>query len=1039
MDLDPEGLLAARLIERAGPEGLIHLARSEGRAARLAEAARALGAGVEVLHLPGWDTPPYDRLGPSPALLGARMAALEAMRRPAAGPRLLILSPAAALQRLPAEVPPPLLLRPGDAVETAALEALGYSADDLVDSPGEFALRAAVLDVFPALPNALPQRLELEEGRIVAIRRFHPDTQRSEAEEGFLCLPPAREDTGGELVSPFELWPEAVLLAEPEVAEQAADFWREAEDGFRLRLAAGLEEGEESPREPGALFLDPAAWKSVLGRATPLPRPEEEAEPLSFLGAEDPEAALADAVAAALDAGVRVALAGAGARATRLARLLRARFGTLTEVEGWLALREAEPGTLHWLRRPLRSSFAADGTLVAAAAEILPPPSGAREARLPVEEAPLAPGDLVIHEEHGMARLLGIEPVEGMDCLRLEFHGGATRLVPAEELDRIWRYGAESRGVSLDRLGGDAWAKRRAEAEASLAETARGLVAALRAREGQSAPAWVPPRRPYARFCAGFPFELTPDQEEASAEVGRDLAAGRPMDRLVCGDVGFGKTEIALRAAAAVALAGGQVAVLAPTTVLARQHLDSFRRRFAPLGIAVGGLSRLTPAREARQTRESLAEGRLPIVVGTQAVLAKATRFAQLGLVIVDEEQRFGARQKQVLRSLAEGAHFLSMTATPIPRSLQGAMLGLQALSVLQTPPARRRPVRTAVAALEDSLLGEALRRERRRGGQSFVVVPRIEDLGPMRARLRQVAPRFRVAEAHGEMAAADADDAMLRFAEGRAEVLLCTAIVETGLDVPRAGTMLICGAERFGLAQLHQLRGRVGRGGQRGACWLLTEGEPPPAAARRLRALAEESYLGAGFGIAARDLDQRGAGDLLGEEQAGHVRRLGLNLTRHLMERALAEARGEAREDAPPVSLVLPLPAHIPEDYVREEALRIALHERIGAAQRLMELDAVVEEMEDRFGPLPESAEAVLTRSRLRLRARRLGATRLEAGPKAVAASFADEAPEVSPPLERKEDRILLRRECRTPEAMAEAAEELLARLRRKASPPRK
>ena len=1027
MHPEPEALLAARLLERAAEtRAHLHLCRSETRAARLAAAAQALGEGVEVIHLAAPDAAPYDRAPATPASLGARLEALRRLRAPAQAPRLLVAGPAAALRRWPAEAPAPLRLRPGDALEPEALEALGYAAEEIVDDPGEWALRGAVLDVFPALPGARPHRLERdEEGRIRAIHLFHPLTQRTEGEAAELSLPAALPAEEGDLLPLAALLPGIAATADPEAKAALAEAWREAEDGFRLRLAAGLEEGE-TLREPAALFTPPAE----APRAEALEAGEEE-EPLAFLGAPDPEAAFLDAAEAAMAEGRRVALAGAGRRAAALAEALRARFGDLPECAGWLALRGLPPGSLAWIRLPLLASFASEEALVAAAAEILPP-AEAGPARLPVEEAALAPGDLVIHEEHGMARLLGLAEAEGADALRLEFAGGATRLVPAEELDRIWRYGAEAQGVALDRLGGEAWAKRRAEAEAALAETATGLLDLLKEREGRTAPAWVPPRRAYARFCAGFAHELTPDQAQAAREVERELAAGKPMDRLVCGDVGFGKTEIALRAAACVALAGGQVAVLAPTTVLARQHLESFRRRFAPLGIAVAGLSRLTPAREARQVRDALADGRLLVVVGTQAVLAKTTRFQRLGLVVADEEQRFGTRQKTQLRALAAEAHVLAMTATPIPRSLQGAMLGLQSLSVLATPPARKRPVRTAIAPLDDAIIGEALRREARRGGQGFLVAPRIEDLPALRARLKQAAPRLRVAEAHGEMPAAEADDAMLRFAEGRADVLLCTAIVETGLDVPRAGTMLITGAERFGLAQLHQLRGRVGRGGARGTCWLLTEGTLPPAAQRRLKALAAQTELGAGFAIAARDLDQRGAGDLLGEAQAGHLKRLGLDLTRHLLERALRAARGEA-EAPPPPALVLELPAGIPPGYVPEEALRLSLHARLGAARREAALEEIAEEMADRFGPLPEAVENLLLRARLRLRARRLGVLRLECGPLAVAARFAGAPPAVPPPLEAKEDRVILRREGADGAAMARNALALLALLRKR------
>ncbi|HZH47306.1 MAG TPA: helicase-related protein, partial [Roseococcus sp.] len=447
---------------------------------------------------------------------------------------------------------------------------------------------------------------------------------------------------------------------------------------------------------------------------------------------------------------------------------------------------------------------------------------------------------------------------------------------------------------------------------------------------------------------------------------------------------------------------------------------DTFRRRFAPLGIAVGGLSRLTPPAEARQLRADLADGTLKVVVGTQALLSRATRFARLGLVVVDEEQRFGARQKQALREVAQGeqagVHVLAMTATPIPRSLQAALVGLQELSVIATAPARRQPIRTALAALEDGLLAEALRRERRRGGQSFVVVPRIEDMKEMRARIRAAAPRLSLVEAHGGMATAAADDAMIRFSEGRADVLLCTAIIETGLDVPRANTMLVCRAERFGLSQLHQLRGRVGRGGVRGAVWLLTDPRSPPPATtmKRLRALEALDRVGAGFGIAARDLDLPGAGDMLGEEQAGHVRMLGLPLTQHLLDRALRQARGEALAEAVSVVVKLGQPAHIPEGYVAEEALRLELHSRLGDLLRAGDggaLEDFAAELADRFGPPPGEVAALLDQARLRLRCGRLGVTRLEVGPAAAAASFAGAPPPALSPVEERNGRLVLRR----------------------------
>ncbi|WP_426955831.1 DEAD/DEAH box helicase [Muricoccus radiodurans] len=1080
METEPEALLAARLIECAAESagGVIHVARSPARAARLAAAAQALGEGVAVIHLPAWDCLPYDRVSPGAAVMGARMEALHRLATES-GPRLLIASVEAAGQRLPdpAEAVP-LVWRCGDALDAEAagreLLRLGYAdADGVADEPGEFALRGEVLDIFPALESAAPHRLEWQDGRIVAIRRYDPLTQRSEAEVEFVTLPPASEYVPGEeatvpraagiehalpaviprLVSVFELLPEAALVLEPEVTEARQRRATEIADAFRLRIALGTADEDAPPLvEPTGLYLDAAAWKAALrGRQVIEATAPEEAETPRPVEEDDPEEAFLELVDARCAAGQRVALAGAGGRAAALIRLLRRHRGAAPqEVPGWLAFRDLPPGTVAWIRAPLLTGFATPDATVIAAAEVLPPrPAGRDRLRgVAFGEAVMRPGDAVIHLDHGLAALRGIERVEApaapgapaapaQDCLRLEFAAGAMRLVPAEEMDRVWRYGAEAEEVTLDRAGGESWAKRRAGVETALEETARAMLGLAAERDQRRAPVLRPPGRAMARFVAGFPFTATPDQQAAADDALADLASGRPMDRLVCGDVGYGKTEVALRAAAAAALAGAQVAVLAPTTVLARQHLDTFRRRFAGFDVVVEGLSRLTSAAEARRVRAGLADGSVRVVVGTHALLSKTVRFQKLGLVVVDEEQRFGARQKTALRNLAEGVHLLTLTATPIPRTLQAALVGMQDLSVIATPPARRQPIRTGIAPLDDALLGTALLRERRRGGQSFVVVPRIEDMAPMRERLRRAGPRLRVIEVHGEMPAQEADDAMIAFAEGGADVLLSTSIIESGLDVPRANTMLVWHPDRFGLSQLHQLRGRVGRGGVRGAIWLLTDPDDPPAegAMKRLRTLEAMDRVGAGFAIAARDLDLRGAGDLLGEEQAGHVRLIGLDLYQHLLEEALRAARGESRREERLPAITLPVPASIPAEYVPDEALRVELHARAisllrrGEAAALEDLSA---EVADRFGPPPPEVLAWLDVARLRARAARLGILRLEVGPKASAADFAGNPPEVEPPLEARNGRVILPRPSADPEAAIHAGWELLARLNR-------
>ena len=535
------------------------------------------------------------------------------------------------------------------------------------------------------------------------------------------------------------------------------------------------------------------------------------------------------------------------------------------------------------------------------------------------------------------------------------------------------------------------------------------------------------------RFIAGFAFTPTPDQAACFADIAADLARPHPMDRLLCGDVGFGKTEAALRAAAAVALAGRQVAIMAPTTVLVRQHLAVFRRRFAAIGIEVGALSRLTRAAEANAIRAGLADGSLRVVIGTQALAGRDVVFADLALVVIDEEQRFGTKAKTALTALRErrrGVHALTLTATPIPRTLQGALAGLQTLSVLTTPPARRLPVRTTVLAYDEAVLRAALTREYARGGQSFCVSPRIEDLERLQQTLGRLVPDLSVVVLHGRMKPDAMDAALVGFAEGHGDVLLSTDIIEAGIDIPRANTILVWQADRFGLAQLHQLRGRVGRGRTRGMAWLFTDPACPPGpqAAERLAALAAHDGLGSGFAVAARDLDIRGAGDLLGDAQAGHVKLLGVELARYLLARAMARARGQAVEDEWRPEMVLDLPSFVPASYMPDSAARIALHARLAKPG---DAAALTDELEDRFGPLPDEIRHLVAQSELRAECNRLDVARLEAGPAAVAADMRIQPPDIAG-LERKAKRLILRQQtCGLDERLA-LARKLLRRIGR-------
>ncbi len=1064
IEAEPEGLLAARLIEHACSEasGVVHVARSETRASRLHRAAATLAPHLRPILLPAWDCLPYDRISPSREVMGMRMHAVHRLAERGAAPVLAIASVDAAMQRLP---PPSswtsITLRAGEAlhVEDVAreLERLGYALEDVADQPGEAAIRGAVLDIFPcAFPE--PYRVEHAEGRITEIRAYDPITQRSRESAAEISLgpaselPPTTDEDGGNppgmehglaaftpgLVSLFDLLPDALLVLDPEVEALRAQRLDDVQEAFRSLAALGGRASRiVSP--PAALYLDEAAWLEIARarRAIRLdPAPDEPAGTLPPLSLASLPGFLREQIAA----GMRVGIAGpAGPRRAVLHAIGRRLAAEPMPVAGWLALRETAPGTVGLLAGAIESGFVGDDALLIAPADVLGSAAlGRPKQALGAFATTLAPGDAVIHLDHGMGALRGIETIEQGDCLRLAYQGGTSLLVPADEIGRVWRYGADAGSVSLDRLNSENWAKRRAGIEQDIAATAERLDALVRTREHAAAPVMRPRRDAYDRFAARFPYTPTLDQEEAIEAVRRDLASGHPMDRLVCGDVGYGKTEIALRAAAIAVMAGYQVALAAPTTVLVRQHLATFHSRFAGLGVCIAGLSRLISAAEARGTRAGLADGSIDLVIGTHALAGKDVRFHKFGLLVIDEEQRFGVRQKRALHRLGEGVHCLTLTATPIPRTLQGALAGLRQLSVLTTPPARRQPVRTMRMEFDPVVVAQALQREARRGGQSFVICPLIEDLAPMREQLGKLVPQLELIVVHGGMPPDAMDDAMVRFAEGDGDVLLATNIVEAGLDVPRANTMLIWRPDRFGLAQLHQLRGRVGRGRLRGAVYLLTEPGAALAAAadKRLDALIGYDRLGAGFAISARDLDLRGAGDLLGEDQAGHVKLIGLDLYRHLLRRALGVARGGPPDDDWTPEITLDLPAFLPQEYVQDAALRVELHARLAEAVRDGEsaaIDLLEDEIEDRFGPLPDPVRGLLAVAHLSVACHGLGVGRLDAGPDAAAATLrAPSAGTPAHPLERRGERLVLARPSRDAAERLAVAEDLLDLLAR-------
>ncbi len=1075
----PPAGLAARLIplvEKAGVRGLIHIARSENEADEIARSFAGFMPEAELVLLPPWDCLPFDRVMPSRESMGRRVAAIDRIAQAAAGPRLVVVSLEAAAQRLPK---PDCLasgfiaLAAGDRIDRDALSgrltACGYLADDRIDEAGEVAFLGQVIDLFPA-DRTRPVRIVLDDDdRIREMRVFHPVSQRTEEAIQALRVGPASELLVGaeeegagrscmedrlaidqtRICTLFDLLPEADLTSSPGVDERAETVFGLIAEAHEART----ELGEGRSGNGRALYLTRSEFEALLEERkaqalqasgiVSVPRFASEADPLrSFAVFAEKETAAAR----------RLLLAGPENERIRITRSLKRRLDRDVEaVKDWTSVGAAEPGVLLQASFDLAEGFTDEdgGITVVAAPDI----SGARifeaeQGREPlITEPELGLNDVVLHEDHGIGVIRALESVEvdgtAHDTVRLEYHGGTSLLVPVNEFGRIWRYGAEEDAVTLDRLNNGAWQRRRVEIHGEIARTAAHLVALGKARDEEGAETIEPPRGPYKRFATRFPYPETPDQSAAIQAVLDDLRAGRAMNRLVCGDVGYGKTEVAMRAAAAVALSGGQAAVVAPTTVLVRQHFESFARRFAGTGIEVAQLSRNVDAAEAERVKEGLASGAIGVVLATSAVAAADVRFAGLKLLVIDEEHRFGVRMKETLRSLAPRLHVLSMSATPIPRTLRGAMVGVQETSVLANPPARRRPVRTSLGPFDAATVRTALLREKRRGGQSFVVVPRIADIEATENTLREIAPDLSVLVAHGDLDPKTLDDVMIRFSNGDGDVLLATSIIETGLDVPRANTMLVAGAERFGLAQLHQLRGRVGRGRVQGIIYLMTESDEIPEQTRsRLSTLVAFDRLGSGLAISARDLDLRGAGDLVGEEQAGHMKMIGVSLYQRLLAHAVAVEREGAARAVSEAVLNLGMTGAFPPDYVPEPAVRLNLYSRLQRFTEADEVAAFAGEVEDRFGPVPEPVSTLMALARLKLQAGSAGVAKIDAGPKAVAIDFARKPSEkrwgmleALPGCERRGDRLVCEAPTEAGPARLGAVGELLDRIETKAA----
>lgn len=790
------------------------------------------------------------------------------------------------------------------------------------------------------------------------------------------------------------------------------------------KAASGQAKGSYRPLEPQALYLTEGEFKAALAE-TPVHRATTFDEPESgtvidfgFKSGRDfaPERARGDNVYPVLaehlkalgKAGKRPLLAAysPGSRA-RIASILAEADSPVQLADSWQeALGLSAKGKPAAMVLPLEASFANDEMELLTEQDILGDRLVRRKKKRKDADAFLAElqalsiGDLIVHTEHGIGKYLGLEPVtvgkSKHDCVQLEYKGGDKLFIPVENIDVLSRYGSSEEAVMLDRLGGEAWQKRRARLKERIREIAGELMQVAAQRALKKAPVFEVDEASFNQFLDRFQYEETDDQERAIQDVLSDLESGKPMDRLVCGDVGFGKTEVALRAAFVAAMNGQQVAVVAPTTLLARQHYENFSQRFNGFPLNVGRLSRLVPTKELKETREGLSKGDVDIIVGTHAILSKQTNFKNLGLVIVDEEQRFGVTHKERLKQLRADVHMLTLTATPIPRTLQMAMTGLRELSTIQTPPVDRLAVRTYVMEWDDMVMREALLREHHRGGQSFIVVPRISDMEQISDWLHENVPEVKFVSAHGQMSAGEIEERMSAFYEGKYDVLLATTIVESGLDLPSANTIIIHRADIFGLAQLYQLRGRVGRAKLRAYAYLTYEKDVAlsEVAEKRLKVLGDLDSLGAGFQLASHDLDIRGAGNLLGDEQSGHIREVGFELYQSMLEDAILAAKAgelglEAKRETVSPQITVDAPIMIPEDYVPDLAVRMALYRRLNDAENQGEVEAMAAEMIDRFGPLPSATENLVRLIQIKLQAVEANISKIDVGAAGTLVTF--------------------------------------------------
>ena len=1053
-------------IARAHPGLVLAVARDTHAAQSLEHDLRVLAEDLPVLHFPDWETLPYDLFSPHPDIVSQRVAALY--RLPGITRGVLVVPVSSLMQRLP---PPSWIagnaldLRKGQKLDFDAekrrLENSGYRNVPQVLDPGDFAVRGALLDLFP-MGSDVPYRIELFDDVIDTLRSFDPETQRSDHPVESIRLLPAREfpldlastrrvreklserfdfdprrcplyqdlkegstPAGIEYYLPlffertaslFEhLGGQPLVVVGDGVPAAAAAFWAQTSDRWEQRR----HDVERPILPPEEIFLSPDALRAELNQARRIevcgPDHAQYAEArgigdqpapvLAWIQKGEPSAAALKSFLANYPGRVLLAADSAGRREALLELLDAADLHSQAR-RSWRDFIDADvaQGSISIAVAPLDEGFSLLEPAITVLTERQLFPERADQSRrrkravrdpdsILRDLSEISVGSPIVHEDHGVGRYQGLVSLDtgGVDgeFLCIEYAKGDKLYVPVAQLQLVSRYsGASPELAPLHSLGGDAWEKAKRKAAEKIRDVAAELLEIQARRHARQGRALVTDHAMYEPFAATFPFEETPDQANCIAAVIADMAKPTPMDRVVCGDVGFGKTEVAVRAAFVAATAGTQVAILVPTTLLAEQHYRNFRDRYADWPIRVEVLSRFKSAKEIKAALLLLEEGKIDVIVGTHRLLQGDVKFRDLGLVIVDEEQRFGVRQKEALKALRAEVHLLTLTATPIPRTLNMAMSGLRELSIIGTPPAHRLAVKTFITPWDNALLREAFQRELARGGQVYFLHNEVQSIEKTAHELAELVPEARIRIAHGQMPERELEQTMLDFHRQRFNVLVCTTIIESGIDIPSANTIIVNRADRFGLAQLHQLRGRVGRSHHRAYAYLVIPNKKAMTgdAEKRLEALASLEELGAGFTLATHDLEIRGAGELLGEEQSGQIAEIGFSLYTELLERAVKSIRSGKIPDLDPsvrhgADVELHLPALIPQDYLPDVHARLTLYKRIASARDEDALKELQVEMIDRFGLLPDPTRQLFAVAELKLQATRLGLRKLELG----------------------------------------------------------